>query len=259
MTVLNNNFNGGPSGTTISAANSGQFGDNPFDGVDSSGTGTVLTFQDAGVLGLNRPTASFVMEVSTTINNTTPSVWWTTSMGTVGEFWTRFYLNFSGLSTAVTDFCLFEATKGVQSCCSVWLQTSTTPHCLQIQDHVGVNTVNMTIGTVAPNNWYRLEFHALMTTSSNSGSSQLYLYSGADVDTNNYTDTISQTGANYGTALADTYILGCNNTPQNNTPASYFSNWQLNTTGFPGPAPFRAGKGCPGILTNPIAIHSDVC
>jgi hypothetical protein len=86
----------------------------------------------------------------------------------------------------------------------------------------------------------------------------MLFYADPGADGITVTDTINQTG-NYTGAIVSNFGLGFSTTHTQTVPTTYYSNWQLNTTGFPGPAPFRQGLGSPmGNLPNPIAIHSDV-
>jgi hypothetical protein len=112
--------------------------------------------------------------------------------------------------------------------------------------------------TRSASTWYRVEFHTLLS-SSTTGVADLYIYEGNASDGVTPTASLNLTGQNYGTTTIDTCSLGEDVIYQTNTPNTYFSNWEVNDTGYPGPAPFRQGLGSPsGNLTNPIAIHTDV-
>jgi hypothetical protein len=104
--------------------------------------------------------------------------------------------------------------------------------------------------------WHRIEFHVLMGATTGQSDLSLYTYPDADDDVGNYTEQIVQTGATYGASPATQYILGQGWAIQHNTPDTYFSNWEINNTGYPGPEPFRLGTGSPnGNMTNSVAIH----
>jgi hypothetical protein len=255
MTVLRNNFEGGPDGTTISVANSSQSGGDPFDQVSTSGTGTVVKYASAD--GLDRPTAEYVMRFATGSSTSVwPGVRYSTSMGSRSQIWTRFYIYLTALSTSPGfDFNIFSATNNsVNYAVAVYVRTTTPPLSLAILN--GRNNATSVVATpITLSEWHRVEFRATMHTST--GSADLKYFSGQNVDTDIVTDQVSQTSQNYGATSFEDFKLGSGWTAQANTPNTYFSNWELNDTGYPGPAPFRAGKGYPGILANPIAIHTD--
>lgn len=251
MTILNNNFNGGPGGTTISTSNSGQFGDNAFDAV-TLGTGATLLFGDAATYGIGRPTGEF-MAVNSGGLSATPYCQWTTSMGTKAEFWTRFYLYVPSIVPSSTNRHLFSASHASTVSIIVSIRQTSTPRSLMITDAAGA-IVAMTNALTA-GAWCRVEFHA-----QSSGSSDLKLFAGADVDTNNVTETLTQgPGADYDATSWTRYNLGQHVTSSAGVPTAYFANWQLSDVGPCGPAPFRQGLGTPsGNLTNAQAIHAAV-
>jgi hypothetical protein len=258
MTVLRNNFEGGPHGTVISTSNSGQYGDNAFNAVDSVGTGQVNQFTSVDVAGLNRPTAEFVYEISTGSTINTPWVQWSTSMGSQTQIWTRFYVYFATLSTTPSNnINLFTvgSTFGYDIV-SVSVRSTTSPFYFRIvNEWAGTGT---TLGTVSvtAGKWHRIEFRA---TIGGTGSADLFYYGEDAVDSPDYTDSVSQSGQDYGTDPADRFRLGQSVIGLANLPTTRFSNWELNNTGYPGPAPFRAGRGVPaGNMTNPIAPHCGI-
>src|SRR5207245_994010 len=262
MVALRNNFEGGPDGTTITVGNSNQAGtQNPFDLVTLSGTGAVLQYTNVAANNLNRPTAEYVMQMSSGSSTGNMYCRYTAGLGSAHEVWMRFYVFFSSISTNATDLNLCQLRgAGVQQV-GVWLRTSTTPYCLQINNNFHVVTTNMTSTPIVAGVWHRVEFHVLSggSGSGTTGSSNLFLYADPDSDSNTYTDTISQTSQDYWQNTADGFTLGQDYNARANTAATYLSNWEINTTGYPGPAPFRAGLGSPsGNLANPVAIHSDI-
>lgn len=263
MTVLlNNNFDGGVTGSQITTSNSGADNGNAFTYVSQTNSG-VCQYADVAANGLNRETAQYVMAMSTgaTAGPTAYVGWNASSLGTLTTFWTRFYFYVSALSPTGPndDTNLFSAylTSGVPGV-TIFLQCNPAPpYNLYIWN--GYSSVQTTMVTaLAAGIWNRVEFTATLGTST--GSASMSLYQDPNSDGAVPTETISQSGQNYGTSTINTTTLGMDyGSGQNNTPVIYFSNWQMNNSGYPGPAPFRAGKSCPGILTNPIAIHSDVC
>lgn len=255
MPTLRNNFDGGTDGVTITTGNSGADGQNAFNNVISSGTGIVNKFTSVALAGLNRPTAEFVMETSTTTNTGTPVVQWTTSMGSQTEIWLRYYVYFSAFSASSSNLGILAIqNSGVAgSGLVIAIQTVSSPRTFAVQN-INTGAIDFSVIGIVANAWQRIEFHMIMGTSL--GSYDLYYY--GDADSNTYTDYVFNNHQNYGASTANTYSLG-EASFQPNTPSTYYSAWELNTTGYPGPAPFRQGLGSPsGNLTNPIAIHSDV-
>lgn len=257
MVVARNNFSGGPDGTTITTSNSGQYGDALFDVANSSGTGNVLQFANTGAAALSRPTAEYVMHMKTGSTGVNPSVAWNSNtISNDVQYWTRFYAYFSAVGGNATDLCLFWfSSSGSVDCASVWLRNTATPYCLYIKAGSGTKTY-MSSTPLNSGEWIRVEFRA--TANIISGSSDLYLYQGPDTDGVNYTDTVSQTSQNYQTNNINYAMLGQAIAfgGQANTPDVYFSGWEVNNTGYPGPAPFRQGLGVPmNNQPNPVAIH----
>lgn len=256
MTRLINNFEGGPDGTTVTVANSDQAGtEDAFDVVDSSGTGNVLKFKSAATL--NRPTAEYVLRIATgSTINVYPDVRWETSMGAQSQIWTRFYLYLTSVSSNLRDLNLFSAwTSATTNGVAVYVQNSGTPSPLAIFNYkAGVSTFMATPITAGA--WHRVEFRVTMSTTI--GSADLTYYSGDNVDTMTPTETLSLAGQNFGASTANRFALGPDVSYQANTPDTYLSNWELNNTDYPGPAPFRQGLGYPtGNLTNSVAPICD--
>lgn len=252
--LLNNNFNGGPDGTSLSTSNSGQFGDNAFDAVNIS-SGSTLAFADCGINDLDRPTAQYALEAATAGGAAQqPYVSWTSAMGNQTTVYTRFYLYFASIGATTHDQTLLQlrTSAAFLTNVSVVLTTSTTPIVLALVSNAAVTT-RATVTPVA-NQWNRVEFFANVNSAASTGT--LRLYAGDDVDTNNITDSASQSSANYGYTFTDTIRLGQLGNTTDTFPSIFFSNWQVNNIGWPGPAPFRQGLGVPmNNQPNPIAQH----
>jgi hypothetical protein len=257
MTTLRNNFEGGPHGTILSTTNSGQHGDSAFNAIGTTtGTGVLNQFADITVSGLIRPTAEFAWKTATGSTPVTPYVAWTTSMGSKTQIWTRFYWNTASLSlTSDNNVNLFTAYNTASAAwgVAVWLNQLSDPHALFIYNmFTGAQVVMTTLPSIG--DWNRVEVRATLSTTI--GSADLYLYRGDIADTDTPSDVVSMAGQNFGTGTANAYILGPAFSVAN-MDAMYFSNWEVNDTGYPGPAPFRAGRGVPsGNMTNPIVVHS---
>jgi hypothetical protein len=255
MALLANNFAGGPAGTTLSPSNTGQYGDDAFNIVAGTGAaGVVLRFKDASTLA--RPTAEYVMELSTGSTLTVfPNTEWN-SFGSFPELWMRFYVYFTAVSASVNDFNLSvfangAATTGV---IALYARTTVSPITLAIQN-TNTSLITYPATPITAGVWHRIEMHVSLGAGSTSYTDLRY-YSGDNVDTDTITDSVSQASQNYGATTLDIAGLGQWWTNQKSTPTTYFSNWEISTTGWVGPAPFRQGLGYPaGNLTNPVAIH----
>jgi hypothetical protein len=256
MTVLlNNNFSGGPDGTAITAGNSGQFGDNAFDGVAAAASDGVLGFADCNANGLARPTAQYALEVATGASAPEkPFVTWTTSLGSQTTVYSRFYLWFSSMAPTTYDQALFELyVSGILVNVSINLGTSTSPIVMYLYSNAAVTT--RAAVTPVADAWNRVEFYANILSANSTGT--LNLYYGDDVDTNNISDSATQTTANYGYTYTNAVALGQLGGTQYAFPPFYVSNLQVNNYGWPGPAPFRY-LGSPGYLPNQISPHTDI-
>lgn len=252
---LTNNFDGGPDGVTITTGNSGQYNNDAFDGVGNTGTGTVIQFANVDVNGLNRQTAEYVMKIATGSTTVTPYVAWST-FGSPVDVYMRFYVYFSSIVSNATDLTLAamwsasSLTKGT----SIGLRTSASPFCLQIVNNSTLAVTNMTTTAITAGVWHRIEYHTHFSTTA--GTADIGVYIGANADTDTADDSVTQTGQNYAASSNSAIGMGHLVKFQTNTPPFYVSNIQATVNGYLGPAPFRQGKGVPGILTNPVSIHT---
>lgn len=263
MVWAQNNFNGGPAGTDITTANSGQDGDVPFDVIGSnSSVGNIVQFASVDANSLNRPTAEYVMKHQRGTDTVTSysACLWSTTVGVLPEVWARFYVYFTEVTTPLhtdnsLELCAFNLSSGFPTGIAMALanKNTTTAYIALTNLKTGAFAQATTV-PVSINEWLRIEVHCIFANGPNS-SAEAYLYAGDDVDTTTYSDSISMTGENTGQSAAEAFSIGQGNAMQINSGPAYFSNWVVTDEGFPGPAPFRAGKGVPGILTNPIAIH----
>jgi hypothetical protein len=255
MTVLNNNFSGGPAGTMITTSNSGQFGDNAFNATGYSTTNPV-EFYDVAANGLNRETAQFVMGITlVNTSGTAPYVYWSSSMGSQSQIWTRFYIYWTSIAQTTYDQIVFTTLSSITTTVSLYLQTSSaTNQVLYLKDHGG-NTA-MFSQVITPGEWCRVELNINYSGSSAQG----YLFIGAnsDGDLSDYDDSATLSGASFGSSSSNLFAIGYPITISGETAAlTYFSNWQLNNTGYAGPAPWYF-QGSPGFLPNAVAPHTDI-
>lgn len=244
MTALRNNFSGGPHGTVLTAGNSGQAGDDPFDLVSTQGTGCVLQFKGAGAL--DRGTAEFVLNCSSNSTAAAEGVLWSTSMGTQTQVWMRQYMRMDSVPNTGSPMSIFECDNGVSYTGLIDIQPST--NVLKIWN--GPTTVSATTSNgIVDGQWFRVEARFQYSTTVGQGELRLFL----EPDSDTPTETVSFTGANSGAANSNSFAFGY---PFVSTfmPSVYVSGIELNNTGWPGPAPFKI-KSVPGIQPNAIAIH----
>jgi hypothetical protein len=253
VTTLRHNFDGGPLATNLTVANSGQVpGNSPFNGVDAGSAFNQIEYKDATTL--LRPTAEFVLLVCTTGTTAASSAMiWSTAMGSQTQIWLRQYLYLTQTPLAAgcaVDAQIFECDNGAAY--SAWIKIARSTGAVRLFN--GPESLNITTTNVLPiNGWARIEARILFSTTVASADLSLFL----DPDSDTPDETVSATGWNIGTASANSFAFGYP-TPVAHRPPLYISGLELNNVGWPGPAPFRAGKGVPGILTNPWAIHAAV-
>lgn len=252
MVDLWNNFDGGAHGTALTVANSGAVpGNDPFQIVDPSSAQNHIEFKDAIALG--RATAQYVLLVSVQASATSSAMIWSTAMGSQTQIWWRQYVYLTALPVTVgcaVDAPIFECDNGVAYTGWGYIDRDTG----KVSIYNGSDTSFVITANPLPlNAWARLECR--MQFSTTTGNVELRLYLEPDSDTP--TETVSGSGWNMGGASANSYAFGYPTTIANR-PEMYISGLQLSNTGWPGPAPFRPGRGVPGVLTNPTAIHTAV-
>lgn len=247
MTVLRNNFDGGPDGTTVTVANSGQVpGNDAFNAVSSPASGQVMQF--AATEALERPTAEFVLHVATGSTSVSAGVQWNTSMGTQTQVWWRAYSYYVALPTT-TNPPVFVSDNGTAY--GGITDVDTNAHVRLINGPSTASDVSAV--TVPLGAWFRVEGWYQFSTTSGNGEVRIYI---TEPDGVNPDETLNLSNVNMGTSNCTAYTFGYA-IGRANLPHAYVSGIEVNNTGWPGPAPFRPGKGVPGILTNPIAIHTD--
>lgn len=251
MTVLRNNFSTGPDGTDITAANSGTGEDDPFDTYNNVGTsGRVLKYKTAD--GLLRPTAEFVMRAETGATAGAENVVWYTTMGTQSQFWMRAYVYFSVLPNNAISPLFFQAidlgSGTTRADLGVFSQDGTGR---LFSEYLGGGVV-YTTSAVAAGAWWRVE--ARFQTSSTVGNAEIRYFEDADSD--EPTETLSFSNANMGGPTASYWGFGYT-VSDANLETLYMSGIALSSEGWIGPAPFRPGKGVPGVLSTPIAVTDD--
>jgi hypothetical protein len=252
MPTLRHNFDGGPSGTQLTVANSGQVpGNDAFQVVSPTGSGCIVQYQDAALLG--RPTAEFVLKTETGAVATDNAVIWNTAMGSQSQVWWRQYIMLTELpvtSGASLNMPIFECDNGAVYCALVYVRR-TTGLLAFVDDPTPV--VNIATTNALPlNAWARIECRIQFSTTV--GNFDLNLYLEPDSDTP--TETISGTGLNLSAATANSFCFGSAFSDSFKA-LTYFSGLELNNTGWPGPAPWRSGKGAPNRnLSNCVAIHT---
>lgn len=251
MTVLRNNFDGGPHNTAFTAANSGQVpGNTAFNLVDVNGSnGRTVAYWDASALG--RGTAEYVLKTATAGTAVSCAVVWSTAMGSQSQVWWRQYVYLTAY-TPTYELVIWESDNGAVYTGIVAVWEVTGELVVRVSDAAGTPEV-LSTNPVPLNAWCRIEGRFQYSTTTGNFDVRLFL----DPDSDTPTETISATNFNLGASAANSFAFGSAFQAQAK-PTTYYSGVELNNEGWPGPAPFRAGKGVPGILSSPVAVHAAV-
>ena len=220
MTTVQNSFEGGTSGTTISTGNSGGTSGTAFD-VISIGAAATLAFS-----GTRAAHGTLSCQVATGASSVSSYAEWSTSMGSHTQVWFRLYLYFTALPSAST--AIWRAYQGTQQVCGLNLQTSTGQ--LRMEDSSNAEI----FGTTAPaptGRWFRLE--GFVIASASAGQVQLKLYDNADSTIPTETDTSAATVNTFG--APDNYRFGAVTSAANIGPF-WMDSIGLSSTGYLGPA-----------------------
>jgi hypothetical protein len=252
MTTLRNNFSTGPDGTNLTTANSGAVpGNDAFNAISSIGSGTILKYASAATL--ERPTAEFVLKTATGSTSDDNTVLWSTAMGNQAQIWLRQYLYLTEVpddaQPGANDMAIFVCDNGSVYCAKIYI--GSTSGKLWLWNGPDTASAAMT-NALTLNQWVRIECR--MQFSSTTGNIDLKLFLEADAE--NPTETVSVTNWNLGASAASNFYFG-SGFAEPNKPITYYSGLELNNVGWPGPAPFRLGRGMPnGMMTNSVAIHT---
>jgi hypothetical protein len=252
MTVLYNNLTTGPDGTNITNTNSGLNDDDLFDTYNNPGTsGRILQYKSAD--GLNRPTAEFVMRAETAGTSGAQYVGYTTSFGTQSQYWVRFYAYFTVLPDNFLSPSLFESLliSGVSYRANLGVLTTGGARKLFTETPSG-STYIATTNNIVQGAWFRVEARFQLSTTTGNGEVRYY----EDADSDIPTETLSFSSWNLGGSTADMYMWGYPRADVN-LETLYMSGLAISNEDWLGPAPYRAGKGVPGILSTPIAVSDD--
>jgi hypothetical protein len=178
VVTLYNGFEGGTSGVTITAGNSGGASGNAFDTVVIGSTTATLIFDNA-----HAAHGGLSAKVATGAAASTVLMEWTNSEGTVPTIYYRMYLYSSG--TPTLGVRLFTArTSAALAAALQWTNTGT----LELIN--GGNSVVATFaGTVPANQWIRIE--GQVTGNASTGVLSATQYNSADSVTGTETQTVS--------------------------------------------------------------------
>lgn len=249
MTVLRQNFDGGAHNTGFTVANSGNVpGNNAMNAVDThNSSGRTVAYWDASSLG--RATAEFVLKTNTTTTSASCAAIWNTAMGSQSQVWWRQYLYLTAY-TPTYELVIWESDNGAVYTGVVGLWEVTGELVVRQSDLGGPEVLST--NPVPLNEWFRLEGRFQYSTTTGNFDVKLFL----EPDSEDPTETISATNFNLGASSANSFAFGSAFQAQQK-PTTYYSGWGLSNEGWLGPAPFRPGKGVPGIMTNPVAIHTN--
>lgn len=217
MTTLLNGFEGGTSGTTISAANSGGASGNPFDTVTIQATCTAA--YDATHAAHGSLSAKFATGATTG----TSLAEWTTSEGTQTTIYYRLYAYFT--AGASPDARIFAARSGASHAASFLVHGTT----LEISYTAGFTSQNF--ATPLPvNTWFRIAGYVIGDPSAGAISASLYL----PMDSPTPLETKTVTGVNTVGALTQ-YWFGQSNNSASSGPF-WLDDVGISSTGPLGPS-----------------------
>ncbi len=254
MTILYNNLSGGPDGVDITNLNSGGGEDDAFDTYNNSANvDTILKFKDAS--SLNRPTALYVMRVSTGSTAGAVNAGWYTSMGSQSQIWMRSYNYCQVLPDSTTRpqiFGCFDIAGGGALRYAFGIDKVGSDSLLMTEDGAGHSLYCTT--PIVLQQWWRVE--ARVQFGSTTGNGEVRFYAEPDADLPDYTESLTFSNWTLGGTSADFFVYGWVKNLAN-LREMYVSGLALSNEDWIGPAPFRPGKGVPGILSSPVAIHAD--
>lgn len=252
--LLQNNLDVGPAATTISVTNSDDNGDDPFDVVDSSGSGAVCRYVDA----VNRPTAAFVAEFATGNSSRSPSCEWTTALGQQTHFWTRFYIRYNTNPTFNSPFLV--TSQGATLISSIGI-TGTTPYYYMVKDEIeGFADTFHPAGPTSPGvtltlgEWVRIEAEFLLASGLWYVNGSILTGDQVDEDEPGTQATVSNSVPT-GLAYVDTIAVGCP-VAAAHYEAVQISGLAVSLDGPIGPGP-RQRKGWPNIQPRTLAARHD--
>lgn len=237
-TQVYNTAEGGTNGTTVSTTNSGGLSGTAFDNVNI-GAGATLTFDTTNAQGL----LSYNFDP---VANLTDYVEWSTAIGTLTEFYGRFYL-YSPSPAATVTVARFMNGSGTQSC---GLRFTTTRK-LQILDTA--NTVVGALNTAfTANTWVRVEFH--FVNSATVGFMEYKLFN--DPTSRVATESLAVSGLNT-ESQTTLYRFGNTLTPNVDLASFWLDNIAIVTDGYPGTdtIPTKGAMGHEGLGSD---LPSDV-
>jgi hypothetical protein len=236
----------GPSGTTITVANSNDTGGDAFDVVDSSGTGSILQYQASPA----RSTAEFVMKATNGSTATAPLVAWTTSAGTQSQVYVRLYAYIQTMTSSNAPLFLSSLSGSICGMLEV-AGTSTPKLWLEGLSSFLAGTVTVPVGA-----WFRVEARMAYGTPSVRGTADARFYIDADSDI--ISESLSIPNYDSRNATANEFKFGCTQSLANYS-TTFYSGLAISTDGWIGPAPRRLGTGSPaGCLSSPVAVHTAV-
>jgi hypothetical protein len=218
--TLDNNAEGGTSGTTVTVANSGGNSGNAFNTV-SIGTGATAVFD-----GTEAAHGGLSYAFATGSTAAIARVQWTAAMGTQTQVWYRAYLYFNSDPAAAVRV-LDQDQSHSASAVVVVLSSGK----LQVRTGAAGTQTLTTTNTIPLHQWFRIEGYTI--GSATAGQVQLELFKIADSTTPDETDTSASTINTYG--AMDTYNFGVSTNTAN--VAEYWEDdIAVSNAGYIGPA-----------------------
>jgi hypothetical protein len=215
---------GGTDQTDVTVANSGGASGDAWEAVQT-GTGAIKRYSVA-----HAHQGSFGIEFATGSTATTPSVGWTTKIGTQTEIWYRCYIYFTA-NPAAAHRILHVHSGGTQRC-SVELETT---GLLQMLDSTGSTlAADRTTNAIALNAWNRVEFHAILDATV--GQYEIRLYkTDPDAAIGSYDEQVSSAANKSLGGAGNTWRFGVTGTPVANVASWWADDLSVSTVGWIGP------------------------
>jgi hypothetical protein len=220
---LDNTFEGGTAGATITASNSGGGSGAKFDSV-KRGNGAVLSFS-----GIRAAHGSRSMELATV--KRAAYVEWGSSLGTQTQVWLRFYLYLSQHPSGRLN--VVSVLNGRGQAAGLWLGPD---GAMRVADAQGA--VRSTSAPVPSNVWMRFELWVDPSNTS-TGDAELRVYSGDEAIA---IQTLVVTNVDLNTRVTKVRFGQVLN---DRAESSWLDDLNVNATGWPGPATDSGGSPSP--------------
>ncbi len=239
MTLLTNSFEGGTSGTTITAGNSGGTSGSAFDSV-SIGASATAAFDNA-----HAANGTLSGKITTPVSATSSYLAWTTSMGSQATVWFRLSLYYT--ANPANTHRVWTAVQTATNCGSLQV---TSAGKLQFID-ASSSAIFTSTATIPLNAWFRVEGY--LTGSATVGQVELKLFTTTSAVTPAETDTSAATQNTFG--APNGYRYGVSGSTASVT--LWMDDIGLSSTGYIGPVPAVTSTWLGANSRDPLAYAAD--